>query len=300
MRTAKETRQAAWDLLRAGSYGTYLIGAMALGCVGVCVVFLLLGLFLAGAVAIIGKMPDSVTAFLDAMGQMEPRAFVSSLAKELSELLPVIWTGLGVWTLLLVSFGCYLIGFSSWGNHAMAIACVRRGLTVAHAFSGWGHGWRMFGLFCRRAILVVLWALLLIVPGVRALYSYALAPYLQVDHPDWEAMRCLKESKRLMEGHRMALFFLHISFIGWYLLAFFAKKVVPLVGGLADLLLTPYPETAFALFYEARLDADERAAEVRGEPPRPNGDDMTAFSQRPGGCVESDTTEEERNKTHED
>ena len=70
MSTAKETRQAAWDLLRAGSYGTYLVGSMVLGSIGVCVVFLLLGLFFAGAVAIIGKMPDAVTAFLDGMGKM--------------------------------------------------------------------------------------------------------------------------------------------------------------------------------------------------------------------------------------
>ena len=32
------------------------------------------------------------------------------------------------------------LGYISWGQAAMAIAAMRRGLTAGHAFSGWGHG----------------------------------------------------------------------------------------------------------------------------------------------------------------
>lgn len=88
----------------------------------------------------------------------------------------------------------------------------------------------------------LLWMLLLIVPGIVKAYSYALAPYLVQDHPEMSASQAIDESIRLMEGHKMRLFMLDLSFIGWWLLCC-------LTFGLLTFIVAPYQLTARAEFY---------------------------------------------------
>lgn len=88
----------------------------------------------------------------------------------------------------------------------------------------------------------LLWMLLLIVPGIVKAYSYALAPYLVQDHPEMSASQAIDESMRLMEGHKMRLFMLDLSFIGWWLLCC-------LTFGLLTFIVAPYQLTARAEFY---------------------------------------------------
>ena len=88
----------------------------------------------------------------------------------------------------------------------------------------------------------LLWMLLLIVPGIVKAYSYALAPYLVQDHPEMSASQAIDESMRLMEGHKMRLFMLDLSFIGWWLLCC-------LTFGLLTFIVAPYQMTARAEFY---------------------------------------------------
>lgn len=47
---------------------------------------------------------------------------------------------------------------------------------------------------------------------------YSMAFYLLLDHPEWTALKCLNESKTMMQGRRWSLFTLKFSFAGWYLL----------------------------------------------------------------------------------
>ena len=97
----------------------------------------------------------------------------------------------------------YPLGYISWGNAAMAIAAMRRGLTVGHAFSGWGHGWKMGWIMAVKFTYLNLWALLLFVPGVVKAISYSMTEYIAIDHPDWSAKQCITESRRLMDGSKM-------------------------------------------------------------------------------------------------
>lgn len=69
-----------------------------------------------------------------------------------------------------------------------------------------------------RSLLVGLQMILLIVPGVIAFYRYSMADYLLMQNPDMGPLEALRESRRRMLGHKMALFNLQISFIGWVLL----------------------------------------------------------------------------------
>ena len=92
-----------------------------------------------------------------------------------------------------------------------------------------------------QTLYVLLWSLLLIVPGIMAAYSYAMTEFLLADNPDLTPSEALAQSKAMMYGNRWRLFCLQISFIGWSILA-----NITVIGGI---FLTPYVETASAAFY---------------------------------------------------
>ncbi len=87
-----------------------------------------------------------------------------------------------------------------------------------------------------------LWSLLFIIPGMIAVYRYAMVPYLMAEFPDLGVMDAIRESKRLMYGNKFRLFCLEFSFFGWALLA-------ALTFGIGSIWLTPYMNAAMAAFY---------------------------------------------------
>lgn len=92
------------------------------------------------------------------------------------------------------------------------------------------------------SIYIFLWTLLLIIPGIIKSYSYALTPYILVEHPEMSANEAIEESMRLMDGHKFDLFYLQLSFIGWAILSILSL-------GLGFFWLIPYQMTAQAAFY---------------------------------------------------
>lgn len=91
-------------------------------------------------------------------------------------------------------------------------------------------------------IYIFLWTLLLIIPGIIKSYSYALTPYILVEHPEMSANEAIEESMRLMDGQKFDLFYLQLSFIGWAILSILSL-------GLGVFWLIPYQMTAQAAFY---------------------------------------------------
>lgn len=91
-------------------------------------------------------------------------------------------------------------------------------------------------------LFVTLWSLLLVIPGIIAGYAYAMVPYLMAEFPELRVMDAIRESKRLMKGNKWRLFCLHMSFFGWMFLSAFTL-------GIGYLWLTPYMQTAEAVFY---------------------------------------------------
>lgn len=102
---------------------------------------------------------------------------------------------------------------------------------------------RVWILSILTAIYTLLWALLLLIPGIIKSYSYSMAPYILKDNPEMDAEEAIVESMKMMKGYKMKLFLLDLSFIGWIILAL-------LTLGLGFLLLYPYMSTARATFYE--------------------------------------------------
>lgn len=87
-----------------------------------------------------------------------------------------------------------------------------------------------------------LWSILLILPGIIKSYSYAMTPYILRDYPDLTAVEALKLSERMMKGHKMELFRLQLSFLGWLALTILS------VGILLPWTM-PYIASAYAVFY---------------------------------------------------
>lgn len=102
--------------------------------------------------------------------------------------------------------------------------------------------WKAFGLRLVMGLFVTLWSLLLIIPGIIASYSYAMAPYLMAENPNMGIMEAINRSKELMRCNKWRLFCLHLSFIGWIFLCLFSC-------GLGFLFLSPYQMLADVAFY---------------------------------------------------
>lgn len=95
-------------------------------------------------------------------------------------------------------------------------------------------------------LFLILWSLLFIIPGFIKIYSYSMANYIIEDlvaqGREIEPTEAITKSRMLMDGHKLELFFLDLSFLGWALL-------VPFTFGIGSFWLIPYPLTTRAAFY---------------------------------------------------
>ena len=71
---------------------------------------------------------------------------------------------------------------------------------------------------------------------------YELTTYILIDNPDMRVIEALKASRSLTKGHRLDLFVLILSFIGWIILSIFTF-------GILLLWVMPYMQTTISLFY---------------------------------------------------
>ena len=120
-------------------------------------------------------------------------------------------------------------------------------------------------------VFILLWSLLLIIPGIMAGLSYALTFFLMADQPDLKGREALNESKRWMNGNRGKLFCLFLRFIGWFLLGI-------LTLGIGFLWIMPYLQTTVARFYE-----DIRWGEGTAADNGPKGKSVVPPSPSPKG-----------------
>ncbi|NCC99606.1 MAG: DUF975 family protein [Bacteroidia bacterium] len=102
---------------------------------------------------------------------------------------------------------------------------------------------RALGVSLLQALYIILWTLLLFVPGVIKSYSYSQAFFIALDKPELRPEDCINESMQMMNGYKMKLFLLDLSFIGWWLLSILSL-------GIGFLWLLPYIYTSHSHFYE--------------------------------------------------
>lgn len=98
-------------------------------------------------------------------------------------------------------------------------------------------------LYILMSVFTFLWSLLLVIPGIIKAFSYAMAPLILIENEYYMSpMDAMKESERIMEGHKMELFVLSLSFFGWCLLA-------ALTCGLLMFYVEPYMNMSIVNFY---------------------------------------------------
>lgn len=121
-----------------------------------------------------------------------------------------------------------------------------RQLAVGDGFIGFNQFGRAFGCGFLVTLFTFLWALLLVIPGIIKGFSYMLAPYIVLEHPEMSVPAAIDESRRLMDGNKWRAFCLGLSFIGWWLLGI-------LTLGILWLWVAPYQQMTFGAFYRAVL-----------------------------------------------
>ena len=128
-------------------------------------------------------------------------------------------------------------------------------IRLTHIFEGFYRFWRSFLLMFLTSLLVGLWSLLLLVPGIVKGLGYSMAFYIMRDNPDIEPLAAIDKSQVMMKGYRGKLLLLQLSFIGWGLLAL-------LTFGIGFLWLYPYVGLSMANFYEnlKQNQSQEKAA----------------------------------------
>lgn len=89
-----------------------------------------------------------------------------------------------------------------------------------------------------------LWSLLFIIPGIVKGIAYSMTPYILAERDDVSAQDALKVSMEMTYGHKMDIFMMALSFVGWWILTGLT------FGILAIFFTGPYSATSFAGLYE--------------------------------------------------
>lgn len=121
----------------------------------------------------------------------------------------------------------------------------RTGADMGNLLDGFGYTFKFIWLTVLKTVFIFLWSLLLFIPGIIAALSYSQATYIMLDHPEYSAFRCLKESKRMMAGHKGEYFALQLSFIGWYFLL-----CIPNVCYAVQIWTLPFMGITYVLYYD--------------------------------------------------
>ena len=118
-----------------------------------------------------------------------------------------------------------------------------------HLFDGFhSHYWNIVGTRFTTNLIIDLWYLLLIIPGIVVCYQYCMVPYLLSEDPTMSGKRARELSSKMTSGQKLNIFALDLSFLGWYLLGLLCL----LVGAI---FVNPYYEATKAELYITLRDS---------------------------------------------
>lgn len=179
-------------------------------------------------------------------GLLDPAPAFDPTTVDFSDIVHIIFPINNIATIVLLPV-CY--------GYALVFLNTSRGksIEIGELLSGFKQYARVFLTLLLKNIYIILWSLLLFVPGIIKAYSYSMTEFVMADNPNLSYDEAIKESMRLMQGRKFNLFFLDLTFIGWGILCL-------LTLGLGFLFLNPYISTAHAHFYQDIL-AEEGTAD---------------------------------------
>lgn len=115
---------------------------------------------------------------------------------------------------------------------------------VERIFDGFKYFGKALGLYILMGLFTLLWSMLFYIPGIIKALSYSMAPYILAENPEISPLEAISDSKIMMEGNKMDLFVLYLSFLGWILLGCMTL-------GIAFIYVVPYMQTTIANFYNS-------------------------------------------------
>jgi uncharacterized membrane protein len=110
-------------------------------------------------------------------------------------------------------------------------------------FQGFNNFSTAFVTYLLMLLYVLLWTLLLIVPGIIAALGYSMTFYILADDPLIKPQDVLHKSKSMMDGYKLKLFYLCLRF-------FLLALLCILTLGIGFLWLIPYVHVTMAKFYD--------------------------------------------------
>lgn len=113
---------------------------------------------------------------------------------------------------------------------------------IENLFDGFKDFSKAFILNLLQTIYVTLWSLLFVIPGIVKGIAYSMSCFIAIDNKEMTANECIRESQRIMNGHKMEFFSLMLSYIGWLILC-------ALTLGILSLWVVPRIQEASYLFY---------------------------------------------------
>lgn len=110
-------------------------------------------------------------------------------------------------------------------------------------FQGFNRFTTAFVAYLLMVVFILLWMLLLIIPGIIAALSYSMTFYILSEDESIKAEDALKKSKAMMEGYKLKLFYLCLRF-------FLLAMLCILTLGIGFLWLIPFIHITMANFYD--------------------------------------------------
>ena len=133
-----------------------------------------------------------------------------------------------------------------WG-YSVAFLGNRRGaedpFNISRLLDGYKDFSRIFTTILLTQIYILLWTLLLIIPGIIKSLSYAMTPFVLRDNPEMKNNEAIELSMKMMNDHKGELFWLYLTFIGWGILCV-------LTFGIGYFWFAPYVQASMVQFYE--------------------------------------------------
>ena len=115
-------------------------------------------------------------------------------------------------------------------------------VTVGNIFYGFEDLWTAIKAQLFINLFISLWSLLLIIPGIVKAYAYSMTFFILAENKGMSVLEAITLSRKMMDGHKMDLFLLFLSFIGWFLL-------VVITFGIAGIWVYPYFYATLTNFY---------------------------------------------------
>ncbi|MBR5485457.1 MAG: DUF975 family protein [Oscillospiraceae bacterium] len=164
-----------------------------------------------------------------------------------------------IWFLLLIGIGVILSILSLVMGGAVSLGYAKYNLdlvdgkhvSVKDLFSQLNLLWKGFVMKLLTMLYVLLWTFVFVIPGIVKSYAYAMTPYILYENPNMSVNDAISHSEDLMEGKKMKLFLLQISFWGWQILCMMIMMLVKTC--IVDEMIITDPKNTVMAFFVAFL-----------------------------------------------